>query len=70
MEKVTVRKIDGNLGELIAAAGELAFVFSDNDREGYDLARLALIEFVKNSALGSDSYKEFASLTSPSNRLH
>jgi hypothetical protein len=70
MEKATVRKINPNLGELIAAAGELAFVFSENDQEAYDLARLALVEFIKNSAHALDSDKEFEALTTPSQRLH
>jgi hypothetical protein len=70
IEKPTMPKIAASLGELVAAAGELAFVFSDNDREGYDLARLALIEFIKNTAHHRDSNEEFASLDSPSHHLH
>jgi hypothetical protein len=42
------KKISPTLGEIIAAAGELAFEYSNNDREGYRLARTVLIEILKN----------------------
>jgi len=35
--------------ELIAAAGELAFEYAENDNDGRRLARLALIEFLRNA---------------------
>lgn len=35
--------------ELIAAAGELAFEYAENDNDGRRLARLALIEFLRNT---------------------
>jgi hypothetical protein len=47
-------KIDTTLGDLIAAASEVAFEYSDNDREGYQLARLALIELLKKASHPSD----------------
>lgn len=35
--------------ELIAAAGELAFEYAESDNDGRRLARLALIEFLRNT---------------------
>ena len=48
------KKLDTTLGELIAAASEVAFEYSDNDKEAYRLARLALIELLKDSSLEID----------------
>lgn len=70
MEKVHARKLDTTLRKLIAAAGEVAFEHSDNDREAYNLARLALIEIIKNSAHAFDLDKDFEAVTSPSRHLH
>jgi hypothetical protein len=48
------KRLDTTLGELIAAASEVAFEYSDNDKEAYRLARLALIEILKDSTLQID----------------
>jgi hypothetical protein len=53
MEKHRTR-IDTTLGELIAAASEVAFEYSDNDREAYRMARLALIEILRNASYPND----------------
>ena len=45
------KRIDSTLGELIAAASEVAFEYSDNDRDAYRMARLALIELIRNRSL-------------------
>ena len=47
MQKYSTRRINTTLGELIAAASEVAFEYSDNDKEAYRLARLALVEMLK-----------------------
>ena len=47
MNSRSAKRIDTTLGELIAAASEVAFEYSDNEREAYGLARLALIEMLK-----------------------
>ena len=47
MNSRSAKRIDTTLGELIAAASEVAFEYSDNEREAYRLARLALIEMLK-----------------------
>jgi len=70
MEKSHPRKLDTSLSELIAAAGEVAFEHSDNDREAYNLARFALIEIIKNSAHTFDFDKDFEAASSPSRHLH
>jgi hypothetical protein len=46
-----------SIRELIAAAGELAFEYAENDNDGRRLARLALIEFFRNApkAMNLDS---------------
>jgi hypothetical protein len=49
MEKHRIIKFETTLGELIAAASEVAFEFSDNDKEAYDLAQLALIEILRKT---------------------
>ena len=45
-EKTTIKT---TLGELIAAASEVAFEYSENDREAYNLAQLALVELLRNN---------------------
>ena len=42
MEKSPSRRIETTLGDLIAAASEVAFEYSDNDKEAYNLAQLAV----------------------------
>jgi hypothetical protein len=49
MEKST-KKLDTTLGELIAAASEVAFEYSDNDRDAYKLAQAALIEILRKAS--------------------
>jgi hypothetical protein len=70
MEKSNNQKIDTTLGELIAAASEVAFEFSDNDKEAYNLAQLALMEIIKKTAHPIDLTREFESLSSPSQVIH
>jgi hypothetical protein len=48
------KRLDTTLGELIAAASEVAFEYSDNDKEAYELARLALIEILKKASHAAD----------------
>jgi len=49
MERPATKVLNTTLGELIAAASEVAFEYSDNDKDAYRLARLALIEILKRS---------------------
>ena len=48
MENGAKITIETTLGELIAAASEVAFEYSDNDREAYNLAQIALVELLRN----------------------
>ena len=43
-------KVDTTLGDLIEAVSEAAFEYSDNSREAYLYARLALVEILKNAS--------------------
>jgi hypothetical protein len=54
MDKPRASRIETTLGELIAAASEVAFEYSDNDKEAYELARLALIEILRNTSRSVD----------------
>jgi hypothetical protein len=54
MDKPRPSRIETTLGELIAAASEVAFEYSDNDKEAYELARLALIEILRNTSRSAD----------------
>lgn len=63
-------RIDTTLGDLIAAASEVAFEYSNNDREAYSLAQLALVELLKKSADPLDLDKEFKNLSSSSQLMH
>ena len=58
MERYT-RKLDTTLGELIAAASEVAFEYSDNDRDAYKLAQVALIEILRKSSHPLDFDDDF-----------
>jgi hypothetical protein len=44
------KRLETTLGDLIAAASEVAFEYSDSDKQAYRLARLALIEILKKAS--------------------
>lgn len=69
MEKTNARKLDASLDELVAAAGQVAFEYSNSDREAYDLTRLALIEIIKKTAQARDLEREFEAVESPTRYL-
>ena len=64
------RNIETTLGDLIAAASEVAFEYSNNDVEAYNLAQFALVEILKKTSQPLDLDKEFASLDSTSQLVH
>jgi len=70
MEKPNSRRIDTTLGELIAAASEVAFEYSNNDRDAYNLAQLALMEMIKRSSQPLDLDKELENLAPLSQLIH
>lgn len=63
-------KIDTTLGDLIAAASEVAFEYSDNDKEGYRLARLALIEMLRKASYSIDLNEELTGTITRKTYLH
>lgn len=69
MEKNHARKLDASLDELVAAAGEVAFEFSNRDREAYKLTRVALIEIIRKTAQESDPQRDFETAQSPARYL-
>ena len=56
--------------DFLAAAGELAFEYCDNDKDGYNLARLALIELLRKTTRRSDPTRDLENLPSPSPLIH
>ena len=56
--------------ELIAAAGELAFEYAENDNDGRRLARLALIEFLRNTPQAVNLDSDFPIQTTGRESLH
>lgn len=64
------RNVETTLGDLIAAASEVAFEYSDNDVEAYNLAQLALVEILKKTSAPLDLDKDFEKLDSPSQLIH
>lgn len=69
MEKAHPRKLDTSLDELVAAAGQVAFEYSNSDREAYALTRLALIEIIKKTAESFDPERDFEAAQSPTRYL-
>lgn len=63
-------RMETTLGDLIAAAGEVAFEYSNSDVEAYNLARVALVEIIKKTSHSLDLDKELESLSSPSALVH
>jgi hypothetical protein len=70
MEKPGNRRFETTLGDLIAAASEVAFEYSDNDKEAYNLAQAALVEILKNTAHPTDLNSQLVAMSSPSQLLH
>jgi hypothetical protein len=70
MIKPEARKIETTLGELIAAASEVAFEHSNNDLEAYNMARLALVEMLRRTSHPFDLNEDFEDMEISSRRLH
>jgi hypothetical protein len=70
MNKAPVRKIETTLGELIAAASEVAFEYSNSDREAYKIAQQALIEILRKTPQPLDMDFDSEDVESFSPRLH
>jgi hypothetical protein len=70
MTSRSAKRIDTTLGELIAAASEVAFEYSENERDAYRLARLALIEMLKKASHPMDVDEEMFNTMTRKNYLH
>jgi len=70
MEKPISRRIDTSLGDLIAAASEIAFEYSNNDKDAYNLAQLALLEMIKKRSQPLDLDQELEILSPLSQLIH
>jgi hypothetical protein len=70
MENQNTRRLDTTLGELIAAASEVAFEYSDNDKDAYRLARLAIVEMLKKASCQVELEEELPSLMMKKSYLH
>jgi hypothetical protein len=68
MEKTN--RLETTLGDLIAAASEVAFEYSDNERDAYLLAQIALVEMLRKTVPNLDLNRQFEMLSSPSQRVH
>ncbi len=68
MEKTN--RLETTLGDLIAAASEVAFEYSDNEQDAYLLAQIALIEMLRKTSPKLDLNQRFDMLASPSQRVH
>jgi len=68
MEKTN--RLETTLGDLIAAASEVAFEYSENDHDAYILAQLALVEMLRKTTHSVDLSKELTRLSSPSPLIH
>ena len=63
-------RLETTLEDLIAAASEVAFEYSENDRDAYTLAQFALMEMLRKTTQRVDPNKEFENLSSPSPLIH
>lgn len=70
MEKTDSYRLETTLGDLIAAASEVAFEYSENDKDAYSLAQLALVEMLRRTTHRVDLGKELAMFASPSQLNH
>jgi hypothetical protein len=64
------KRLNTTLGELIAAASEVAFEYSQNEKEAYRLARLALIEILRKASRSATLDVDFGDTGSPEGYLH
>ena len=70
MEKTSSSRLETPLSNLIAAAGEVAFEYSENDKDAFTLAQVALVELLRKTTQRVDFEKEFENIASPSQLIH
>jgi len=70
MEKNSGYRLETTLSDLIAAAGAVAFEYSENDKDAFTLAQLALVEIIRKTTQRIDLEKDFEDIASPSPLIH
>jgi hypothetical protein len=70
MENQKSKRFDTTLGDLIAAASEVAFEYSNNEQDAYRLARLAIVEMLKKASCPVELEEEFMNLMTKKSYLH
>ena len=70
MEKTSSYKLETPLRDLIAAAGEVAFEYSENDKDAFALAQFALVELVRKTTERVAVDRNFENIASPSQLIH
>jgi len=70
MEKNSGYRLETTLSDLIAAAGAVAFEYSENDKDAFTLAQLALVEIIRKTTQRIDLEKDFKDIASPSPLIH
>jgi hypothetical protein len=70
MEKTSSYRLETTLSDLIAAAGEVAFEYSENDKDAFTLAQFALVELLRKTTQRVGLDKEFENIASPSQLIH
>lgn len=63
-------QLETTLGELIEAVSEVAFEYSDDTKEAYLLARVALVEILKNASFSQDLDPNFTRILTKKEYLH
>lgn len=63
-------KLETTLGELIEAVSEVAFEYSDDTKEAYRLARVALVEILKSASFSQDLDPNFTRILTKKEYLH
>lgn len=64
------KKLETTLGELIEAVSEVAFEYSDDTKEAYRLARVALVEILKSASFSGDLDSNFRQILIKKEYLH
>jgi len=63
-------RLETTLGDLIAAASEVAFEYSENDKDAYLLAQIAILEMLRKTTHSLDLGQELSKFSSPSSLVH
>jgi len=64
------KKTDKTLSELLAAASEFAYECSNSDKEAYQIARIAMVEILRQTSQSLDFYEEFGPTATKKHQFH